>query len=141
MYFLETIFALPLDPSSRRSPVATGSLGGCGMLKVYSCVTQDHDPRLLLVAVALCLLAQLTSFVLAGDLRRMNGVNAPRWLLVLAFITAMGIWATHFVSMLALQPQMPSAYSPGFTALSLAVCFALTLLAFTRTKSLRARSA
>jgi diguanylate cyclase (GGDEF)-like protein len=106
------------------------------MLRVYSCVTQDHDVRLLAVAVAICLVAQLTSFVLAGDLRRMNGANAPRWLAVLAFITAMGIWATHFVAMLAYQPHMPSAYSPGLTAASLLACFLITLFAFTRASSL-----
>lgn len=100
------------------------------MLRVYSFLTQDHDLRLLAAAVAICLVAQLTSAILAGDLRRMNGAHALRWLIVLAFVTAIGVWATHFVALLAYKTQLPSAYSPWYTALSLAACFGLTLFAF-----------
>jgi diguanylate cyclase (GGDEF)-like protein len=102
------------------------------MLKVYSCITQDHDPRLLAVAVAICLLASVTSFVLAGDIRRMPGAYRTRWGLTLAFVLSSGIWATHFIAMLAYQPHLPSAYAPGFTAFSLLVCFALAFAAISR---------
>jgi diguanylate cyclase (GGDEF)-like protein len=102
------------------------------MLKVYSCITQDHDPRLLAVAVAICLLASVTSFVVAGDIRRTPGLYNARWGLTLAFVLSSGIWATHFIAMLAYQPHLPSAYSPWLTGLSLLVCFGLAFAAISR---------
>ena len=99
------------------------------MLKVFSCLAQEHDPRLLFVAVAICLVAELTSFTLAGDLRRASNLPRRPWLVMLAFVIASGIWATHFIAMLAYQPNLPSAYSPWFTALSFLVCAAVTFAA------------
>ncbi len=99
------------------------------MLRVYSCITQDHDLRLLLVAVAVCLFAELTSFTLAGDIRRMTSSPPRRWSVMLAFVVASGIWATHFIAMLAYQPDLPSAYSPLLTALSFAVCMVVCFAA------------
>ncbi|MEJ5976119.1 EAL domain-containing protein [Novosphingobium sp. PS1R-30] len=99
------------------------------MLKVFSCITQEHDLRLLLVAVAICFFTELTSFTLAGDIRRMATLPQRRWSVMIAFVVASGIWATHFIAMLAYQPHLPSAYSPLLTVLSFAVCFAVCFAA------------
>ena len=95
------------------------------MLKVLSCITQEHDLRLLLVAVAICFFTALTSFVLAGDIRRLSALPQRRWTAIIAFVIASGIWSTHFIGMLAYQPHLPSAYSPFLTALSFLVCMAV----------------
>ena len=109
------------------------------MLRVYSCIAQDHDLRLLVIAVAICLLSQLTGAIVAADIRRMGGKPLRRWLLTHAFVVAAGIWATHFIAMLAYQPELPSAYSPWFTALSFLACMSLCY-ATTLARTLAART-
>ncbi|MCW1431342.1 EAL domain-containing protein [Novosphingobium sp. JCM 18896] len=99
------------------------------MLRVYSCIAQEHDLRLLLVAVAICFFTELTSFTLAGDIRRMATLPQRRWSVMIGFVVASGIWATHFIAMLAYQPHLPSAYSPLLTTLSFLVCFAVCFAA------------
>jgi len=48
------------------------------------------------------------------------------WLCVAAVAGGSGIWATHFIAMLAFEPGLPSAYHVGLTGLSLVYAIALT---------------
>jgi NO-binding membrane sensor protein with MHYT domain len=48
------------------------------------------------------------------------------WLVVSATTTGFGIWATHFIAMLAYAPGLPTAYHLGFTLLSLVAAVVLT---------------
>jgi diguanylate cyclase (GGDEF)-like protein/PAS domain S-box-containing protein len=48
------------------------------------------------------------------------------WIAVSAVSTGFGIWATHFVAMLAYEPAIPNAYSTGLTSLSLIAAIVLT---------------
>ena len=96
------------------------------MLKVYDCIATAHDLRLVALAAFVCVLASVTAIKLlryAGNSRgRMRGV----WLTVSAISTGFGIWATHFVAMLAFTPGIPSAYNVVLTILSLVVAILLT---------------
>ena len=48
------------------------------------------------------------------------------WLAVSAISTGFGIWATHFVAMLAFTPGIPSGYNIALTILSLVAAILLT---------------
>jgi diguanylate cyclase len=48
------------------------------------------------------------------------------WLIVAAISTGFGIWATHFIAMLAFSPGIPNAYNIALTALSLIAAISLT---------------
>ena len=48
------------------------------------------------------------------------------WLAVSAISTGFGIWATHFVAMLAFTPGIPSGYNIALTILSLVAAIVLT---------------
>ena len=48
------------------------------------------------------------------------------WLAVAATSTGFGIWATHFIAMLAFSPGIPSAYNIALTVLSLIVAIVVT---------------
>src|ERR1700722_11967126 len=48
------------------------------------------------------------------------------WLAVSAISIGFGIWATHFVAMLAFSPGIPSGYNITLTLLSLVVAILLT---------------
>ena len=89
------------------------------MLKVLTCVYADHDWWLVLLAAAVCVTATLTSFRLYGRLVASPRPDGSVWLWVTGLVAAAGIWATHFVAMLAFEPHLKTGYLPGMTLLSL----------------------
>src|SRR5262249_31366098 len=48
------------------------------------------------------------------------------WILIAGTVTGCGIWATHFIAMLAFTPGVPVAYDPPLTFLSLLVAIVVT---------------
>jgi diguanylate cyclase (GGDEF)-like protein len=95
------------------------------MLRIYSCVVYDHDYRLVIVAGVICLLASLTAFSILEQARSGTGRRAA-WLALAAFVSGTGIWATHFIAMLAYQPDVPIAYDLTLTLLSIGAAILIT---------------
>jgi diguanylate cyclase (GGDEF)-like protein/PAS domain S-box-containing protein len=81
------------------------------MLKVYGCIVNAHDLRLVGLAAVICALASLTAITLLHHVRKSIGQMRYVWLMVSAITTGFGIWATHFIAMLAFSPGLPSAYN------------------------------
>lgn len=96
------------------------------MLRVYACLALEHDPRLLLLAASICVISCLTAFHLAAQVGRMTRPRQRRWILMLGLVTGTGIWATHFVAMLAYRPGLPSAFLIGPTAGSILIAIVAT---------------
>jgi diguanylate cyclase (GGDEF)-like protein/PAS domain S-box-containing protein len=96
------------------------------MLTVYNCVVHAHDLRLVGLAAAICLLASFTAINLLHHVRSSKGQMRTVWLCVSATSTGFGIWATHFIAMLAFSPGIPNAYNIALTFLSLIVAILLT---------------
>ncbi|MEO4000414.1 EAL domain-containing protein [Mesorhizobium sp. CAU 1732] len=96
------------------------------MLTVYNCIVNDHDIRLVVVAGILCAIASLTAVALLQHLRRATGTIRMAWLGIAAAAFGFGVWATHFVAMLAFAPGLPSAYDMQQTLLSLAIAIVIT---------------
>jgi NO-binding membrane sensor protein with MHYT domain len=48
------------------------------------------------------------------------------WIAIAGGSTGYGIWATHFIAMLAYDPGVTTGYGVALTALSLAVAMAIT---------------
>src|SRR5206468_311136 len=95
------------------------------MLRIYSCIIHDHDYRLVIVAGVICLLASLTAFSILEQVRSGAGRRAA-WLALAAFVSGTGIWATHFIAMLAYQPEIPITYDLLLTLLSIAAAILIT---------------
>jgi diguanylate cyclase (GGDEF)-like protein len=89
------------------------------MLRVYACIVHEHDFRLVIVAGIICLLAAVTAFSIL-ERARADGGRRAAWLALAAFVSGTGIWSTHFVAMLAFQPDLPVGYDFGLTLLSVA---------------------
>jgi diguanylate cyclase len=87
------------------------------VLRIYSCISEDHNLILLGVAGVLCLLATLVSSALFEEAKR-SDKRRGHWLAMTAATSGIGIWATHFVAMLAYQPHLPIGYDPALTTLS-----------------------
>ena len=96
------------------------------MFKVYNCVAEAHDLRLVGLAALICVLASLAAMNLLRHARKSSGRMRQVWLAVSAISTGFGIWATHFVAMLAFSPGIPSGYNLGLTLLSLVAAILLT---------------
>ncbi|WP_298254748.1 EAL domain-containing protein [Bradyrhizobium sp.] len=96
------------------------------MLKVYNCIATAHDLRLVGLAAFVCVLASISAIRLLRYARAAKGRMRDLWLMVSAISTGFGIWATHFVAMLAFSPGIPSGYNIALTVLSLIVAILLT---------------
>ena len=96
------------------------------MLTVYNCIVHEHDLRLVALAAAICVLASFTAISLLHHVRGSKGHMQKVWLCVSATSTGFGIWATHFIAMLAFSPGLPTAYNTTLTFLSLLAAILLT---------------
>jgi diguanylate cyclase (GGDEF)-like protein/PAS domain S-box-containing protein len=96
------------------------------MLTVYNCIVHAHDLRLVGLAAVICLLASFTAISLLHHVRGSQGHMRMLWLAVSATSTGFGIWATHFIAMLAFSPGIPNAYNIALTFLSLVAAIVLT---------------
>ncbi|MGY6284627.1 bifunctional diguanylate cyclase/phosphodiesterase [Methylorubrum extorquens] len=95
------------------------------MLTVVGCLVEAHDLRLVALAAAICGLSALTTVFLVSHSRRADGWMQASWLYVAAGAGGSGIWATHFIAMLAYAPGLPGGYDIALTALSLIIAIIL----------------
>ena len=102
------------------------------MLRVYTCIVHEHDFRLVIVAAIICLLSAVTAYSTIEQ-GRAGGGRRPAWLALTAFVTGTGIWATHFIAMLAYQPDLPIGYDLDLTLLSVAAAILITSLGWSLT--------
>jgi NO-binding membrane sensor protein with MHYT domain len=95
------------------------------MLRVYTCIAQQHDLRLVVVAGVICLLSSCIAFA-AFDQARSDGGRKLLWTGLAAVVAGLGIWSTHFVAMLAYQPDLPIGYDFPTTLLSVGAAVVVT---------------
>ncbi|MBN9219286.1 MAG: EAL domain-containing protein [Mesorhizobium sp.] len=96
------------------------------MLTVYNCIVNQHDLRLVVLAALVCGISCFSAANLLHHISRSTDRNRLAWLMIAATSTGFGIWATHFIAMLAFTPGIPSAYDPELSVLSLAASVTLT---------------
>jgi len=96
------------------------------MLTIYDCIITAHDLRLVGLAAVICALASFAAISLLHHVCSSTGRMRLAWLVVSAMSTGFGIWATHFIAMLAFSPGMPTAYNIALTVLSLVAAIVLT---------------
>jgi signal transduction histidine kinase/CheY-like chemotaxis protein len=91
------------------------------MFKVLTCISINHDWRLVLLAAGLCLLSAWGGVSLYARLPTERGGRRTTWLAVIAVVAGSGVWATHFVGMLAYDPAVRTGYAPLLTLASLLI--------------------
>src|SRR5690242_3450908 len=109
------------------------------MFRVFSCLAGEHDWRLVVLAGIVCLLASLVAVSLFHRARVTHGRAQYGWLSLAGAATGCGIWATHFIAMLAYEPSVAVAYNLGLTAVSFVVATAVTIIGFTFALHVRSR--
>lgn len=87
----------------------------------YAFFVERHDLPLVAVAAVVCLLAAYAGTSLVRHARNASQPMRVVWTAVAAVAVSAGIWATHFIAMLAFDPGFVVTYDAGTTLLSLAV--------------------
>lgn len=111
------------------------------MYRVFSCLTGEHDWRLVVLARFVCLLASLVAVSVVRCARAARGRARFAWLALAGVAAGCGIWATHFIAMLAYEPGVQVAYDLNLTILSLLAAATVTFLGLSVAVTGRARFA
>ncbi|MFP5078103.1 EAL domain-containing protein [Rhizobium sp. YIM 134829] len=91
------------------------------MIRVVTCLFGEHDLLLVALAVLLCLISSLATFLLLARARQTEKLARATWIVSGGMAGGFGIWATHFVAMLAYDPGLTLGYHAGLTLASLAI--------------------
>ena len=94
------------------------------MFRTYDCIVHQHQPWLLALAVVICLAAAMTTMRTFSHARARTGRRRWPWLGAAGLAGGAGVWATHFISMLAFDPGLPTGYEAVGTLLSLLLAMA-----------------
>lgn len=100
------------------------------MIRIYNCIVESHDLGLTLLAMFLCVLSSVTGVSLLRYAHDTRDRSRWIWLGISSVATGSGIWATHFVAMLAFCPNLPTRYDPSLTAASFILANALATAGF-----------
>jgi diguanylate cyclase (GGDEF)-like protein/PAS domain S-box-containing protein len=98
------------------------------MFQVLNCLSTEHDWWLVVLAGAVCLLASAVAINLFQRARASQGNARLVWMILDAVVSGCGIWATHFIAVLAYTPGHDAGYHVGVTLLSLVFAVAVTAL-------------
>jgi methyl-accepting chemotaxis protein len=96
------------------------------MFRVLTCLITQHDWRLVAVAGVVCFVTSLCAVGLFHRALRSQEQARAIWVVIAGTAAGFGIWATHFIAMLAYDPGIGIAYDIGLTALSLLMAMVLT---------------
>jgi signal transduction histidine kinase len=96
------------------------------MPQILSCITNDHDPFFLALAAFICIGTTASAFVM---MHRSTHIAVYRravvWQLSAGMISAIGLWATHFVAMIAFDADVFARFTLSSAFLSLGVSVVL----------------
>jgi diguanylate cyclase (GGDEF)-like protein/PAS domain S-box-containing protein len=100
------------------------------MYKVLTCLGFEHDWKLVVLAGIVCFLASAVALSLFQRAKASQGQARFVWMALQAIVSGCGIWATHFIAMLAYDPGIGAGYSVPVTLLSLMFAILITGLGF-----------
>ena len=96
------------------------------MFQLLTCLTTTHDWRLVLLAGVVCLLASTVAISLFHRAQATTGKARALWLFSDAAAAGCGIWATHFIAVLAYDPGVGARYDVDLTVISLLCAILVT---------------
>src|SRR3954471_10131682 len=96
------------------------------MFRLVNCLTSEHDWRLVILAALVCFCASLIAINLFDRARKTTSRARATWIGAAGAATGVGIWATHFIAMLAYDPGVAIAFDVPLTGLSLLTAILVT---------------
>ena len=100
------------------------------MFRVLTCLTDEHDWRLVLLAGLVCFAASIVAVNIFHRAIASRARTRLIWIAIAGAAIGSGIWATHFIAMLAYEPGVATGYGIVLTVLSLAAAMILTSCGF-----------
>ena len=100
------------------------------MYRVLTCLTNEHNYWLVGLAALVCVATALTTFLMYSIACASQDGRRLGWAVLTGVCAGSGIWATHFVAMLAYQGALPTHYEPLATLGSLVFAIALAVCGF-----------
>src|SRR3546814_14856545 len=110
------------------------------MLKIADCIVNGHDVWLVVVAGLVCVLASHTCFSLLYRAGQQQGKQKLAWLTAAAVAMGSGVWATHFIAMLAYHTPLQAGYDVALSTLSAAIAIVLSGVALDRKSGVSGQS-
>ncbi|QPF84976.1 EAL domain-containing protein [Bradyrhizobium genosp. L] len=96
------------------------------MFRILTCISGEHDWRLVLLAGLVCFVASVAAVNIFHRATAVQARTRLIWIAIAGAAIGYGIWATHFIAMLAYEPGVPTGYGIMLTGLSLAAAMTLT---------------
>src|SRR5664279_5181007 len=100
------------------------------MFRVLTCLTVEHDWRLVLLAGLVCFVASIVAVNIFHRAIAAQTRTRFIWVAISGAAIGYGIWATHFIAMLAYKPGISTGYGLVLTTSSLAAAMVLTSCGF-----------
>ncbi len=102
------------------------------MIAVYTCLTQQHDLWLVALAALVCLVSTTIGVDLLARAEQRRGNEYARLGLACGAIIvgSTGVWATHFLAVLAYDVGLPMGFEVTATALSILAGIATNTIGF-----------
>ncbi|WP_323992732.1 EAL domain-containing protein [Nguyenibacter sp. L1] len=111
------------------------------MSRILTCVVLKHEVFGTGLAVLLCLASCYAAMMLLHRARRGAGLGRTIWIGAAGIAGGFGIWATHFIAMLAYRPGMALSFMLGPTLASLLIAVLATGIAVSISARTMARGA
>jgi diguanylate cyclase (GGDEF)-like protein len=92
-------------------------------MRVISCLVEDHNVSLVLLAAAVCIIGCLVTMKLLNRAIATEGLQRGGWIAQTAAAAGASVWCTHFVGILAYEPKTPVDFDPILTIASLGIAF------------------
>lgn len=96
------------------------------MSRVLSCLSQQHDLSLVVLAALLCAVSAMTTVVTLRRATRTRRRTRLLWLCAASVVTGLGVWGTHFIAMLAYSPGLAIGFDLTLTLTSILVAIVVT---------------
>lgn len=90
---------------------------------VVTCLQEQHDIRLVIAAILICVLSSTTAVHLLGNCHSLHFPTVSVKLLPAICVTSIGIWATHFVAVLGYDTGLDTSYSLVIAAIAAILSF------------------
>ena len=100
------------------------------MFRVLTCLAVQHDWRLVGLAGLVCFISSIVAINIFHHAVASRGRTRATWIAIAGGAFGYGIWATHFIAMLAYNPGVGTGYGITLTALSLVAAMAVTSVGF-----------
>ncbi|MGG5839813.1 MHYT domain-containing protein, partial [Huaxiibacter chinensis] len=92
-------------------------------------LVSQYNPILIAISFVVAILAAYTALNMAGRVAGSQGIAARVWLAGGGFAMGIGVWAMHFIGMLAMDLSMSMRYDALLTVLSMFIAIGSSLFA------------